>query len=141
MQKRKRKILIIDDEELFTKVLKMTLELNEAYEVCAVNDPRLAVDTAREFLPDVVILDMVMPELDGRGVHRLFKADSILRCVPIIFLTVIIPQKEVDERKGLIGGSFYVAKPVSAKTLMDIIEEHLRALSGTALPPPPARSK
>jgi len=131
----KRKILVIDDEATFTKMLKMTLELNGNYEVCAVNDPRLAVDTAREFLPDVVILDIVMPELDGGEVNRLFKADSVLKHVPIIFLTVIVSQKEVDKHKGLIGGSFYVAKPVSAKTLMDIIEEQLHSLNGAAIPP------
>jgi two-component system OmpR family response regulator len=122
----KKNILIIDDEEAFTKMLKMTLELNEGYEVCVVNDPRLAVDTAREYSPDIVILDMVMPDMDGGEVHRLFKADSVLKRIPIIFLSAIPPQKDDAKHKEFIGVSYYVVKPVSAMTLMGIIEDHFR---------------
>jgi CheY-like chemotaxis protein len=132
---KRRKVLIVDDEAVFTKMLKMTLELNEGYEICVVNDPRRAVDTAGEFLPDMVILDMVMPELDGPGVHRLFKADSVLRHIPVIFLSGIAPQKQLDEHKGFIGGSLCLAKPVSARTLIDIIEEYVHPLNRKVVPP------
>ncbi len=123
---KKKKVLIIDDEVAFTNIVKLTLEGKEGYEVCVENDSRQAIATARKFWPDIIILDVVMPELDGGEVHTQFMADPILKRIPIIFLTAIVRQKEVDEHKGMIGGSFYIAKPVSADGLMSAIDAHIR---------------
>jgi CheY-like chemotaxis protein len=60
-------------------------------------------------------------------VHTQFMADPVLKRIPVIFLTAIVRQKEVDERNGMIGGSFYMAKPVSADALISAIEEHSRS--------------
>ena len=120
---KKKKVLIIDDEMAFTNIVRLTLEVKEGYEVCIENDPRMAIATARKFRPDIILLDVVMPELDGGEVHTQFMADPILKRIPVIFLTAIVRQKEVDDHKGLIGGSFYIAKPVSADGLIDAIEE------------------
>ena len=124
---KKKKVLIIDDEVAFTNVVKLTLEGKESYEVRVENDPRQAIATARKYWPDIIILDVVMPELDGGEVHTQFMADPILKRIPIIFLTAIVRQKEVDEHKGMIGGSFYLAKPVNAEGLISAIEEHIRS--------------
>ena len=126
-KKRKKKILIIDDERDFTNLLTAALELHEDYEVCVENNPHQAITTARNFLPDIVVLDVVMPEVDGGEVHSRFKADPALKDIPIIFLTSMVLQTEIDEHKGVIGGSFYVAKPVSASRLTSVIAERLRA--------------
>ena len=127
---KKRKILIVDDEAAFTNIVKLTLEGKEDYEVCVENDPRMVIATARKFWPDIIILDVVMPDLDGGEVHTQLMADPILKRIPIIFLTAIVRQKEVDEHKGMIGGSFYLAKPVSADGLMSAIEDHIRPQAG-----------
>ncbi len=127
----KKKILIIDDEVALTRVLKLTLEGRGNYEVCTENDSRQAIATARTFWPDVIILDVVMPEVDGGEVHAQLMADPVLKHIPIIFLTAIVRQKEVDEHQGMIGGSFYIAKPVSADGLVNAIEEHSRTKTGT----------
>jgi putative two-component system response regulator len=124
---KKKKVLIIDDEVAFTNVVKLTLEEKGNYEICVENDSRMAIASARKFWPDIIILDVVMPELDGGEVHTQFMADPILKCIPIIFLTAIVRQKEVDEHKGMIGGSFYLAKPVSADGLISAIEDHIRS--------------
>lgn len=124
---KKKKVLIIDDEIAFTNIVKLTLEGKAAYEVGVENDPRMAIATARKFWPDIIILDVVMPGLDGGEVHTQLMADPILKNIPIIFLTAIVRQKEVDEHKGMIGGSFYIAKPVSADGLVGAIEEHIRS--------------
>ena len=126
----KKKVLIIDDEAAFTNIVKLTLEGKGTYEVCVENDPRQAIATTRKFWPDIIILDVVMPELDGGEVHTQFMADPILKHIPIIFLTAIVRQKEVDEHKGMIGGSFYLAKPVSADLLVSAIEDHIRPTAG-----------
>jgi len=129
-----RKILIIDDEVALTNIIKLTLEGRDGFEVCVENNPTKALETARKFGPDIIILDVVMPELDGGEVMTLFKADPKLRKIPVIFLTAIVRQKEVDENKGMIGGAFYIAKPVSADTLVATIEEYLNP--GGAQPAP-----
>jgi CheY-like chemotaxis protein len=123
----KKKVLIIDDEVAFTSIVKLTLEGHGGFEVCVENDSRQAIATTRKFWPDIIILDVVMPELDGGEVHTQFMADPILKRIPIIFLTAIVRQKEIDENKGMIGGSFYIAKPVSADGLISAIEEHIRS--------------
>ena len=119
------KILTVDDDVEVTDIVKLTLERNDNYDVCIENDPRMATATARKFWPDIVLLDVLMPELDGTEVHQQFMADPILKHIPIIFLTAIVRQKEVDEHKGIIGGSFYIAKPMSADQLSKAIEEHV----------------
>jgi DNA-binding response OmpR family regulator len=123
----KKKILIIDDEVAFTNIVKLTLEAKDNYEVCIENDPRQAIATARKFWPDIIILDVVMPELDGGEVHTQLTADPVLKKIPVIFLTAIVRQKEIDEHQGMIGGSFYLAKPVSADGLVGAIENHIRS--------------
>jgi CheY-like chemotaxis protein len=127
----KKKVLIIDDEAAFTNIVKLTLEGKGTYEVFVENDPRRAISSARKFWPDIVILDVVMPQLDGGEVHTQFRADPILKRIPIIFLTAIVRQKEIDEHDGMIGGSFYLAKPVGADDLVSAIEQHSRTKTGS----------
>ena len=133
----KKKVLIIDDETSFTNIVKLTLEAKGTYEVCVENDPRNAINAARTFWPDLIILDVVMPELDGGEVHTQLQADPVLKHTPVIFLTAIVRKKEVDEHAGMIGGSFYLAKPVSADDLMAAMESHSRAKSGLVEQPAP----
>ena len=122
----KKKVLIIDDEAAFTNIVKLTLEGRGQYDVCVENNPRMAITTARKFFPDIIILDVVMPELDGGEVRSQFQADPLLKKIPIIFLTAIVRKKEVDEHQGMIGGSFYLAKPVGAEDLASAIDQHMR---------------
>ena len=121
----KRKILIVDDEPGFTKIVKMTLEASGAYEVRELNDPAVAVAVARQFSPDIILLDITMPELDGGDVISQLRADPVLIKIPVLFVTATVRKSEVNAHNGLIGGEFFVAKPVSAEVLMNIIEEHL----------------
>jgi len=123
----KKKVLIVDDEAAFTSIVKLTLEGQQGYEVCVENDSLKVIETARKFWPDIIILDVVMPKLDGGEVHTQLLADPVLKHIPVIFLTAIVRQKEVDEHKGVIGGSVYLAKPVSAEALAKAIEEHIRS--------------
>ena len=121
----KRRILIIDDEPKFTKVVRLALEATESYEVRELNDPTMAVQVARDFSPDIILLDVVMPEIDGGDVLSLLSADPVLKNIPVIFVTAIVRKKEVEEHKGHIGGALFIAKPVTPKDLVQSIEEVL----------------
>ena len=122
----KRKILIIDDEPGFTKVVKLTLEASGAYDVQQLNDPAKAVAVARQFSPDIILLDVVMPEYDGGDVASQLRADPALRNIPVLFVTATVRKSEVKANNGLIGGEFFIAKPVSIDDLIRTIEEHIR---------------
>lgn len=123
----KRKVLIIDDEVAFTNIVKLTLEMKDGYEVFVENDSRMAISTARKCLPDIILMDVIMPEPDGIEVEAQIKDDPNLKHIPIIFLTAVVRKKDINEFHGLIGGQFFIAKPISADDLIQAIEEHIRS--------------
>lgn len=130
----KRKILIVDDQPGFTKVVKVALEAGKIYEVREVNDPVAATRVAREFRPDAVLLDVDMPLLDGGDVRSLFKEDPELAKIPVLFVTASILQEEVESFNGRIAGEVFIAKPVTIDTLKQSIEESIEAAgSGVSL--------
>ena len=94
METQPKRILIVDDEAGFTRLLKLTLEGTKRYIVKEVNDGSQALATARLFRPDLVLLDIVMPKMDGGDVARQITSDPSLKSVKIIFLTAIVSQKE-----------------------------------------------
>src|SRR6185295_8945536 len=120
-----KRILIVDDEESFTRLLKLNLEVTENYVVRAENWAPKAVATAREFKPDLILLDVLMPGMDGGEVAAKLQADPRLNAVPILFLTAAVKKEEVGSYGGVIGGFPYLAKPLEAEDLIAWIEKHL----------------
>ncbi|MCE9611859.1 MAG: response regulator [Chthoniobacter sp.] len=117
-----KRIFIIDDEAGFTRLLKLTLEKKGDYQVLEENDGTNAWLQAREFKPDIIFLDIVMPKIDGGDVARQIRSDPSLAHVPIIFLTAIVSRSET---KNEIGGYPFLAKPVSLDAIVNCINEHL----------------
>jgi CheY-like chemotaxis protein len=115
--------MIVDDEGGFTRLLKLTLEGTKRYIVKEENDGSQALIAARQFRPDLILLDIVMPKMDGGDVARQIASDPMLKDVKIIFLTAIVSKKEAGA--GGIGGFPFVAKPVSLAALTEMIEETL----------------
>ena len=113
-----KRILIVDDEESQTRLLKLNLEASGEYEVRSENDPLLAVAAAREFLPDLILLDVMMPGADGGEVCAHLQSQGRLKNTPIVFLTAAVKKDEVGSRGGLIGGFPYLAKPVDLDEIL-----------------------
>jgi DNA-binding response OmpR family regulator len=128
----KKRILIVDDEVSFARMVKLNLEKTGAFEVRTENKATYALAAAREFKPDLIILDVIMPNLDGGDVSNQFKRDRTLRNTPIIFLTATVSKREAGEGGLNSGGALFLAKPVSVETLVARINEHLPT------PPPPS---
>ena len=120
----KKRIFIVDDESGFTRLLKLTLEKTGNFEVLEENDGTKAWLKAREFKPDVIFLDIVMPKIDGGDVAQQIRSDPMLAKVPIIFLTAIVSRTETAHD---IGGFPFLAKPVSLDAVTRCIAEHLPA--------------
>ena len=124
--KPKRRILIVDDDANSTHLVKILLERSGPYLVLEENDPTKADQTAHSFKPDVILLDIVMPKIDGGELATQIEADCELRDTPIIFLTALVTHGEA--KSGLhIQGHPFVAKPISIPELIEAIEKHLPA--------------
>ena len=119
-----KKILIIDDEAGFTRLMKLTLQQTEDYEVFEENDGTRALETVRQVRPDLILLDIVMPGMDGGDVAALIRKDPGLAHIPIVFLSAIVSDKDKIPG-GLIGGFPYLSKPVSLDALIQGIRENL----------------
>ena len=129
-----RRILVIDDEADVTELLAYTLR-NKGFEVETVNNPNSSVGAARSFMPDLVILDVMMPDLNGVQICRMFRADPKMKKVPVIFLTA--KAEENDRIQGLeTGADDYICKPFSTKELVLRVQSILRRVSEPATEEP-----
>lgn len=119
------KILIIDDEENFTRLVKLNLEKTGKYEVKIENKGSLGLIAAKEFKPDLILLDVMMPGVDGGDVCNQLKDEKATKNIPIVFLTAVVNEKEIKENNGIIGGHPFIAKPVDTGELIDVIEKNI----------------
>ena len=110
------RILIVDDEPDVTELLKYKLE-QDGHLCQVVNNPLSFISMAREFNPNLILLDIMMPELNGLQLCKMVRSDPKMNTIPIIFLTA---RGEVEDRiKGLeSGGDDYISKPFNTKELM-----------------------
>ena len=122
----KKKILVVDDEPALTRVIKRTLELSkDRFEVRTENSGDAALATAREFQPDLVLLDVMMPDMDGPEVAERLRADPGLKQIKIVFLTAIVTKQETSPTGSDIGGNIFLAKPVKREDLVACIDKQL----------------
>ncbi len=120
----KQKILIVDDEENITAMFKLMIEMTGKYEVLTVSRGDQAFRTVKEFMPDLVLLDIMMPNVDGGEVAGQIKADKKTKDIPIVFVTAAITKEEVAVEGTLQGGYPVLAKPVPMKELINAIETY-----------------
>jgi CheY-like chemotaxis protein len=133
--KEKRRVLIVDDDPDSTHLVKILLEKTGNYVVLEENDADQAHQSARNFRPHAILLDIMMPKTDGSEVAAQIEADPELCGTPIIFLTALVTEPET--RAGLrIEGHRSLAKPINIPRLIDQIEESLPRVTTT-----PSRSQ
>jgi len=119
-------ILIIDNNRDFTYSAKRALETTGRYVVCEENDASKAHQTAQDLKPDLILLDIAMPETDVVDVAVRIQSDPALHRIPIVFLTALVTKAEGEP--GLrIHGHPFLAKPISLPELIEDIEENLPA--------------
>src|SRR3972149_10495217 len=118
----KRKILIVDDEKNLTRMVKLNLEKTGKYIVREENSGDQVLSVVRDFQPHLVILDIVMPDIEGSFIASQIKNEPDLKHIPIIFLTAAVFQEELKGTRGMIGGYPFLAKPVDTKQLLAVIE-------------------
>lgn len=114
----KTRILIVDDDVNLSRLSAMTLENSGAYEVLTEKDARRALAVARQFRPELLLLDVDMPHKSGGELALEAKSDPLLREVPILFLTGLISKSEAGDCEIESGGMPFLAKPVMPDVLL-----------------------
>ena len=113
----------MDDESGFTQLVKLNLEQTGKFIVQEENNGEKAHETARLFRPDLILLDIVMPKIDGGDVAAIIRDDVELKKTPIVFLTALVTDKEASSN-GLMGGFPFLAKPISLDRLIECIDRY-----------------
>lgn len=121
-----KRILIVDDEEDILNVLKFRLEANN-YEVLTASDGQEGLNKARTERPDLLILDLMLPKLDGYKVCRMLKFDESYKAIPIIMFTAKAQQKDEELGKEM-GADAYIAKPFEPEILLEKIRQLLKKI-------------
>lgn len=121
----KKRILIIDDESTFTRMVRLNLEKTGRFEVREENAAANGLKAARDFKPHLILLDVLMPTLDGGDVKAQIRRNRNLKTVPILFLTATISANEAGNRGPAGSDGLFISKPVSAERLIQLIDENL----------------
>lgn len=118
-----KKVLIVDDEADLVETLKFRLEAT-GYAVASAGDGQEGLKRVREETPDLILLDVMMPKMDGYQMCRLLKFDAKFKDIPIIMLTA--RGQEQDKVTGQqVGADAYMTKPFDSKALLAKIEEFI----------------
>ena len=119
-----QKVLVIDDEQELLSLLKARLE-NAGYTVCLANSGKQGIQRAREEFPNAILLDLMMPGMDGFQVCKELKSDKKTSDIPIVALTAL--GEEESARKALkLGMKTYIVKPFDSEMLLAALQEALK---------------
>ena len=112
----KKKILMVDDDEIQLSVAQAVLKAD--YDVIAVESGKKALEQLYNgFIPDIILLDILMPEMDGFEVYNRIRAISLLQDIPIAFLTSVGGKDDIQQAQE-IGAADYIMKPYSKEDLL-----------------------
>ena len=125
MKTDKKRILVVDDLASDTHLVKSYLERNNNYVVKEENDAQAAISAAEKFQPDLILLDVLMPGMDGGELAACFEANPKLKTVPIVFLTCVVTKEEVGLCKGRIGKYPFLAKPIVLTEVAACVKRYL----------------
>ena len=120
-EKDTKRILIVDDEEGIVKLVKMYLE-HHCYEVITANDGHEGLSKAKTEKPDLIVLDLMLPKMDGYKVCGLLKRDARYAKTPVILFTAKAQEKDVKLGQE-VGADAYITKPFEPEVLLSKIEE------------------
>ena len=117
-------VLVVDDEMDVVQLLSGRLE-SDGYKVLKAYNGKMALDIARRENPDLIVLDILMPEMDGAKTAAILKEDPDTKGIPIIVLTCLFTKE--DEKEGSMrNGTYFVAKPYDGEQLLKVIRKNIR---------------
>ncbi|MDD5171076.1 MAG: response regulator [Syntrophales bacterium] len=118
-----KSILVVDDEPNIVKMVEARLKAN-GYKVLTATSGTEGLQKCRQFKPDAVILDILMPDMDGSAVATAIREDPGISHIPIIFVTAVVKPQEVP-KDHVIGGQYFLAKPFNGQDLVNMLQKIL----------------
>lgn len=118
----KRKVLVVDDMQVNRMLL--SLELENSYEIAQAGDGRAAIESAHAESPDLILLDIQMPEMSGFEVLAELKTDATTQSIPVIFMSAHIEPEEQEKAKEM-GADGFVFKPIDTQVVLEEINRIL----------------
>lgn len=118
-----KRILIADDDPVILRLIQVNLEL-EGYQVLTANNGQEAVDAANAEIPDLVILDIMMPRLDGYQACEQLKSNDVTKEIPVIFLSAKAQSGDIEKGRSY-GVAEYLTKPFDPSELLEVVERHV----------------
>ncbi len=118
----KKKVLVVDDEENVRRLVRTML--GNKYTVLEAKDGEVAIDIARSQRPDIILMDIMMPNIDGYTACHTIKQDPVTKTIPVVMLTAIGYELNVKLSQKM-GADGYITKPFSLQDLVDTIDRFL----------------
>ena len=127
----KKQLLLVDDDLYAVETLKFVLETKIGYEVITATNGKDALNLVKEKHPQLIILDVMMPKMDGYHFCRLITFDARFKHIPVIFVSSKI--QEADKKLGIAcGGNEYVTKPYDINNLVNLVEGYLKTSNNSS---------
>jgi len=123
----KKRIMVVDDDEAFTRIVRLTLEQTGRYDVRVVHVGQEVMPAVREFQPHLILLDVILPDMDGCELGTQIKADAVTSGIPIVFLTGLATGPKNAPSGFMRHGFRFVGKVMSGQELVRCVEENLQA--------------
>ena len=122
-----QKICYVEDDDDIQRIARLSLERVGKMEVQIIGDPTVALDGIRAFQPDLVLLDWMMPVMDGPTLFKRMRETDGLQDIPVVFITAKASQRELEELRAM-GAAGVLSKPFSPKDLPEQLRAIWRAL-------------
>ena len=119
-----KRILIVDDEPHILKMVSARLK-SFGFDIATAENGQEGLAKARQFRPDLMIVDVMMPVMDGPTMAEKIRDDLELGQIPMIFLTALVKKEEQKAQDGMIGGNYVIAKPFDAGELLGMVQKLL----------------
>ncbi len=124
----RKKVLVVDDEEDFCFFVRENLLTSGKFDVVIATTGRRGIELAETEVPDIILLDMVMPDISGETVLEHLRENPSTASIPVIFLTALVTRQDTGKDMfKKIGNSYFIAKPVRTRELITSIDQVLRA--------------
>ena len=118
---RKKRVLVIDDEESFCTFVGAALGERDRYRVVSATEPLRGITMARTLRPDLILIDLDRPRMDGSQVAEKLLGDTKTESIPIVFVTWLVTKEETNHRQLIVAGRIFVAKPVTMDELAQAV--------------------
>ncbi|MCX5707973.1 MAG: response regulator [Candidatus Omnitrophica bacterium] len=117
----KKRIILVDDEKDFCYFMQKTLEASGDFDVQTSSEGLEAIKMIKANLPDLVLLDVMMPGISGPDVAAELREYNVTKNIPIVFVTAVVQDKDIADKENFIGGWHYLPKPVRTEELISLI--------------------